>query len=92
MADELLLPEGTHVVHIGPFKTGTTALQAALHDARPALEAAGVVRLGTKRHESLAISHLIGRRRPGDTGRARPPMEANREAGGRPHERTRGAQ
>jgi hypothetical protein len=35
----LLGPEGTRLVHIGPFKTGTTALQGAFHASRTALAA-----------------------------------------------------
>ena len=31
----LLVPEGTRLVHIGPFKTGTTSLQAAFHAGAP---------------------------------------------------------
>lgn len=35
--DDLLLPEGSRIVHIGPHKTGTTAVQGAFADARPRL-------------------------------------------------------
>lgn len=45
------LPDGSGLVHIGMPKTGTTALQAALHDARPRLEALGVHNVGRGRHE-----------------------------------------
>jgi hypothetical protein len=41
--DDLLLPAGTRLLHIGPHKTGTTALQRALAEARPRLEEHGVV-------------------------------------------------
>src|SRR5688572_11528593 len=40
--DELLLPEGTRLIHIGPHKTGSTAVQTTLHTARPMLAAHGV--------------------------------------------------
>ena len=38
----LLIPEGTRLVHIGPFKTGTTSLQAAFHAGRAAMHEQGV--------------------------------------------------
>ena len=31
------VPEGTRLVHVGPHKTGTTAVQNALWDARQSL-------------------------------------------------------
>ncbi len=37
MSDPLLLPPGCRLVHIGPHKTGTTAVQWALHHARERL-------------------------------------------------------
>lgn len=45
------LPDGSGLIHIGMPKTGTTALQAALHAARPRLEALGVHNVGRGRHE-----------------------------------------
>lgn len=45
------LPDGSRLIHIGMPKTGTTALQAALHDARPRLEELGVHNVGRGRHE-----------------------------------------
>lgn len=39
---DLLLPVGTRLVHIGPHKTGTTAVQGAFHQNRDALHAQGV--------------------------------------------------
>jgi hypothetical protein len=42
MTDPLLLPAGCRLVHIGPHKTGTTAVQWALHHAREELHAQGV--------------------------------------------------
>jgi len=38
----LLLPEGTRLLHIGPAKTGTTALQSGFHHNREALKPHGV--------------------------------------------------
>lgn len=60
----LLLPEGTVLVHVGPFKTGTTAVQAALRDASPALRDAGVVRLGRRRNRRAAVRHVLHPGRP----------------------------
>jgi hypothetical protein len=37
------LPEGTHLIHIGPQKTGSTAIQAAMHTLRPVLREHGVL-------------------------------------------------
>ncbi|WBB59721.1 hypothetical protein O7599_29875 [Streptomyces sp. WMMC500] len=42
-------PPGTRLLHIGPHKTGTTALQGAFHKARPALRKHGVVYAGPGR-------------------------------------------
>jgi hypothetical protein len=44
-----LLAAGTRLVHIGPHKTGTTAIQGALHLARERLAAQGVVYPGRGR-------------------------------------------
>ncbi|GAA4701323.1 hypothetical protein [Nocardioides conyzicola] len=45
------LPDGSALIHIGMPKTGTTALQAALQDARPTLRGLGVANVGRGRHE-----------------------------------------
>jgi hypothetical protein len=42
VADDLPLPEGSRIVHIGPHKTGTTALQAAFWNNRKAVAKQGV--------------------------------------------------
>ena len=42
-----MTPDDAVILHVGVHKTGTTALQAALADARPALRAAGVLYPGT---------------------------------------------
>ena len=46
---DLLLPEGTRLVHIGPPKTGTTAVQGAFHAARTELLAHGIRYAGASR-------------------------------------------
>ncbi|MBW9215342.1 hypothetical protein KV102_10865 [Mumia sp. zg.B53] len=71
-ASDLLVPEGARLVHIGPYKTGSTALQSALHQARPVLADHGVRRAGDLRQETLAVLHAVDRIRPyHDAERAR---------------------
>ncbi len=48
-APDLPLPKGALLLHIGPYKTGSTALQVALHNARPQLAEHGVVYPGAWR-------------------------------------------
>jgi hypothetical protein len=43
------LPEGAVVLHVGVHKTGTTAIQAALADARPELRQAGILYPGKRK-------------------------------------------
>jgi hypothetical protein len=57
----LLLPEGTRLVHIGPPKTGTTAVQGAFHRARQATLSQGVRYAGSARHSSLPILAVLGK-------------------------------
>ena len=59
--DPLLLPEGTILVHIGPPKTGTTALQGAFHATRGAAEAQGVHYAGRQRHSVSAVQAVLGK-------------------------------
>ena len=42
MTDDLRLPGGAHLLHVGPQKTGTTSIQVAMADAREAMAALGV--------------------------------------------------
>lgn len=58
------LPDGARLVHIGPHKTGTTALQAALWDARPRLLAHGVRHVGPGRNPSRAARAVVGQKSP----------------------------
>lgn len=60
------LPDGSILLHIGPYKTGTTAIQAALAENRDRLPAQGVSYPGRGNHEfapAMAITH--GRVDPG---------------------------
>ena len=54
-AQAATLPLGTRILHIGPHKTGTTAVQAALHDARAELERQGVLYASDYRHAMTAV-------------------------------------
>lgn len=60
------LPDGTTLVHIGPYKTGTTAMQGALWEARDALADHGVAYPGELAHEmNAAMAVALGRVDPG---------------------------
>ncbi len=85
--DDLLLEAGTRLLHIGPHKTGTTAIQGAFHLARERLAAQGVVYAGADRQPMRATLAVTGR--PAMLGESRPNMaywdklvRAIREAGG----------
>jgi hypothetical protein len=54
------VPVGSRILHIGPHKTGTTALQAALHAARAELERQGVQYAGQGRHSASAVQAALG--------------------------------
>lgn len=60
------LPAGTRLLHIGPHKTGTTAVQGALFAARDALPEHGVVFPAHSRHPMEAA--LAACARPGMMG------------------------
>ena len=60
----LLVPEGSFLVHIGPHKTGTTSLQAALWRGRPAMLEQGVRHVGPSRNPSNAVRSVTGQSSP----------------------------
>jgi hypothetical protein len=60
-ADPLLLPVGARLVHIGPFKTGTTSLQAAFDAGREAASAQGVHYTGPTTQPTLPVLAVTGR-------------------------------
>ncbi len=60
----LLLPEGTRLLHIGPHKTGTTAVQAALYSARASLLEQGVRHAGRSRNPASAVRAVTGQLSP----------------------------
>jgi hypothetical protein len=70
MTDDLLLPEGSVLVHIGPQKTGSTAVQQAMHVSRERLAAEGVhypgpdFRLMEGGWAVMGIGAPVGRRAP----------------------------
>lgn len=60
------LPAGSRLLHVGPHKTGSTALQSAFHQARAELVPQGTRYIGRARHEAAAIRWVTGLHRPGD--------------------------
>lgn len=54
-ASELLLPDDARLLHIGPQKTGSTALQAAVQATRESLRQHGVTAVGTDPAERAAL-------------------------------------
>ncbi|NJD29468.1 MAG: hypothetical protein FIA92_14385 [Chloroflexi bacterium] len=71
-ATGLLLAEGTKLVHIGPHKTGTTALQGAFHLARTQAKEQGVQYAGYGRHSASQVLAVIGRPSPWSDDRKPP--------------------
>jgi len=64
------LADGTHLLHIGPQKTGSTALQRTLHEQRERLREHGVVYPGPGVRSRLALGAGLGY--PTPTGGKRP--------------------
>lgn len=62
------LPEGGRLVHIGPHKTGTTSLQAALYTSRAALLEQGVRHVGKTRNPAAAVRAVTGQSAPTTPG------------------------
>ena len=70
------IPEGSVLLHIGPQKTGSTAIQESLHNAREQLAELGVYYPGPYRRPIEAGWAVLGHRRP-----ARSPRAAHRDLG-----------
>lgn len=62
------LPPGAKVLHIGPFKTGSTSLQHAFHAVRDRLPAYGAEYVGLGAHNAAAARHVIDKLLPGRDG------------------------
>jgi hypothetical protein len=62
VASPLRLSEHAVLLHIGTFKTGTTAIQGALFQARPQLAEHGVLHAGETRQPMQAVLALRNRR------------------------------
>lgn len=60
--DGLTLAEGSRLLHIGPHKTGTTAIQRALQDARDRLKELGVAYPGSGPSQIRAACAVTGAR------------------------------
>jgi hypothetical protein len=54
------LPEGSHLLHIGPQKTGSTALQWSLHHHREALREQGIIYPGPGVRPRYALGAGLG--------------------------------
>ena len=61
-----LLPERAVLVHIGPYKTGSTAIQSSLHEHRAELSAAGITYPGSYHRQMRPSWALLGRSRVGE--------------------------
>ena len=60
VADVTALEDGTHLLHVGPQKTGSTALQFAMHDQREVLRRHGVVYPGPEPRPRYALGAGLG--------------------------------
>lgn len=61
-----VLPERAVLVHIGPYKTGTTAIQSSLHEHREGLSVHGVTYPGRYHRQMRPSWALLGRSRVGE--------------------------
>jgi len=76
------MPDGSVILHIGPHKTGTTALQGALWAARDELPRQGVRLVGRSRNPAAAVRAVTGQVSPyADDGRVPPIARWSRLAG-----------
>jgi hypothetical protein len=55
-----VIPAGSLLLHIGPPKTGSTAIQQAMHESRAALAEHGVLYPGTRRRARSASFAVLG--------------------------------
>jgi hypothetical protein len=62
---DLELPRGAVLLHLGPYKTGTTAIQSALHQHRDDLRTHDVLYPGNARRQVRPVFAVTGRTLPG---------------------------
>lgn len=70
--DDQRLPPGAVLVHVGPYKTGTSAIQMALHTRRAELDDHGVAYPGTTYRHMRPSAAVLGR---GPRGVGRVPIQ-----------------
>jgi hypothetical protein len=76
------VPDRSVLLHVGPHKTGTTALQAALWAAREELPRQGARLAGRSRNPAAAVRAVTGQASPyAEDGRTPPIRRWNRLAG-----------
>ncbi|GAA4080627.1 hypothetical protein ACFFOS_08360 [Nocardioides kongjuensis] len=61
MSTPSALPTGARLLHVGPHKTGTTALQSAFHQARSDAAQQGVRYLSRSQHDARAARYVTDR-------------------------------
>lgn len=70
---DLVLPDGARIVHIGPPKTGTSALQGAFFAARAEAAAQGVLYASEGKHGMSAVLAAMDLPSPWSAARKPPP-------------------
>jgi hypothetical protein len=70
---DLALPDGSRIVHIGPHKTGTSALQGAFFAARAEAAAQGVYYASEGKHAMTAVLAALDLPSPWSAERKPPP-------------------
>ncbi|TXL56547.1 hypothetical protein [Aeromicrobium terrae] len=58
-SDDLCVPDGTRLLHVGPHKTGTTSVQHAFHTSRPALARQGIAYAGADSQPMVQVQTLV---------------------------------
>lgn len=72
-SQDLLLPDGSRIVHIGPHKTGTSALQASFFAARADAAAQGVLYASEGKHAMTAVLAALELPSPWSADKKSPP-------------------
>lgn len=58
-SDDLRVPDGTRLLHVGPHKTGTTSVQQAFHTSRHALARQGIAYAGADSQPMVQVQTLV---------------------------------